>query len=641
MLPPLPPVETTLSPLFSDSMVLQRGRLVPVFGTDAPGTEVRVQIAGKVAKAKAGPDGRWTAMLPKMEAGGPFTMTVQGTATRSVKDVLVGEVWVCSGQSNMEWTIDAGTDMQGEKANPPSAIRMFTVQKNAQDKPQRDLRGSWAVASPTTLGAFSAVGYSFAKTIYDRLKVPIGMIHTSWGGTNAESWTTLETLATDPITKPTVDRYTASMGGYPAALERYNREIAAAQDRVYPELKNPGEFARWAAPEFDDADWEPVVLPHLWPATLDGVIWYRVTVELTAEEAERDQTLSLGPIDDADVTYVNGVEVARTDMTVPNFYSTPRNYSVPRRMLRAGKNVIAIRVFDFGGGGGFSAKAEEIRLGDKPLTNARMKTERTYTGDARQGANFPQAPVGPNDPNLPSALMNGMIDPVIPYAIKGAIWYQGENNAGRAEQYRTLFPMMIGDWRRKWGQGDFPFYWVSLAAWQPRKAEAGDSAWAELRDAQHATATLPNSGYALAIDIGDAENIHPPFKKEVGRRLALNALNKTYAFKGIPYQGPTIKSAKASGDRVTVVFDHARGLTTTDGASPKSFAVAGADGVYHRAEARIEGLAVVLTSALVPMPKTARYAWEDNPEVNLVNADRLPAVPFRTDAKPLITSGQR
>ena len=635
------PVETTLSPLFSDSMVLQRGRLVPVFGTDAPGTEVRVQIAGKIARTRAGADGRWTAMLPKMEAGGPFTMTVQGTATRSVKDVLVGEVWVCSGQSNMEWTIDAGTDMQDEKANPPTAIRMFTVQKAALDKPTKDLRGSWAVASPTTLGAFSAVGYSFAKTVYDRLKVPVGMIHTSWGGTNAESWTTLETLATDPITKPTYDRYASSMSGYPAALAAYTAAIAGAQDRIYPEVKNAGEFAAWAAPEFDDAAWETVALPHVWDPTLDGVIWYRATVDLTAEEAASDQPLNLGPIDDADVTYVNGLEVGRTDMTVPNFYSVPRAYTAPRRTLRAGKNVIAVRLFDFGGGGGFNGKAEEITLGGKPLGNARMKLERTYASDLRQGTTFPQAPVGPNDPNLPSALMNGMIDPVIPYAIKGAIWYQGENNAGRAEQYRTLFPMMIKDWRRKWGEGDFPFYWVSLAAWQPRRAEAGDSAWAELRDAQHATSSLPNSGYALAIDLGDTENIHPSRKKEVGRRLALNALNKTYAFKGTPYQGPTIRSAKASGDRVTVLFDHANGLRTVDGASPKSFAIAGEDGVYHRAEARIEGQAVVLTCALVPMPRTARYAWEDNPEVNLVNGDRLPAVPFRTDTKPLITAGSR
>ncbi len=641
MLPPLPPVETTLSPLFSDSMVLQRGRLVPVFGTDAPGTEVRVQIAGKMAKTRAGADGRWTAMLPKLEAGGPFTMTVQGTATRSVKDVLVGEVWVCSGQSNMEWTIDAGTDMQDEKANPPSTIRMFTVQKAALDKPTKDLRGSWAVAAPTTLGAFSAVGYSFAKTIHDRLKVPVGMINTSWGGTNAESWTTLETLAADPITRPTFDRYQGAMTGYPAAMERYKREIVEAQNRVYPEIASPGEFAAWNAPELDDASWEGVALPHVWAPTLDGVAWYRATVELTEEEARSDQTLSLGPIDDADVTYVNGLEVGRTDMSVPNFYNTPRNYNVPRRVLKPGRNVIAIRVFDFGGGGGFNGRADEIALGGKALANPKMKLERTYTSDLRQGANFPQQPIGPNDPNLPSALMNGMIDPVIPYGIRGAIWYQGESNAGRAEQYRTLFPMLIKDWRRKWGIGDFPFYWVSLAAWMPRKAEAGDSAWAELRDAQHATASLPNSGYALALDLGDAENIHPPFKKEVGRRLALNALKGTYAFRGVNFQGPTLKSAKASGERITVVFDHANGLRTMDGTAPKSFAIAGSDGVYRRAEARIEGSAVVLTSPLVPEPRTVRYAWEDNPEVNLVNGERLPAVPFRTDAKPWITKGAR
>lgn len=614
---------------------------MPVFGTDAPGTEVRVQIAGKVARTRAGSDGRWTAMLPKLEAGGPFTLTVQGTATRSVRDVLVGEVWICSGQSNMEWTIDAGTDMQDEKANPPSAIRMFTVAKAALDRPTKELRGSWAVASPETLGAFSAVGYSFARTLHERLKVPIGMIHSSWGGTNAESWVTLETLALDPITKPTYDRYQASIENYPAALRAYQEAVLATQTRIYPEIDAPGESARWAAPEWDDSAWETVALPHLWAPDLDGVVWYRMEVELTEAEAAQDQALSLGPIDDLDVTYVNGLEVGRTDLRTPNFYAVPRTYTVPRRVLRAGRNVVAVRAFDLGGAGGFTGSAEELRFAGKPLTAARFKLERTYTSDLRDGAEFPQAPVGAGDPNLPSALMNGMIEPLIPYGIRGAIWYQGESNAGRAEQYRTLFPMLIRDWRRKWGIGDFPFYFVSLAAWMARHPDHRESSWAELRDAQHATASLPNTGYALALDLGDAENIHPPYKKEVGRRLALNALNKTYAFRGERYQGPTLKSARASGDRMTVLFDHAQGLRTTDGEAPKSFALAGADGLYHRAEARIEGSAVVLASPLVPAPRTVRYAWEDNPEVNLVNGDRLPAVPFRTDEKPMVTKGNR
>ena len=646
--PPSPPTlqqSTLVSPLFSDGAVLQRDCPIPVFGTDRPGASVTVRLNGRSATAKADREGRWTATLPKMEAGGPYELTVSGTAQRRVRDVLVGEVWVCGGQSNMEWTIDAGTDMQGEKANPPSSIRQFNVEKNAQPKTTRELRGRWVVASPTTLGGFTAVGYGFAKTLFDRIGVPIGLLYSNWGGTNAESWTTLETLRENPITRPIYDRYETSMGSYPAALAKYQGAIAAAQAKAYPELDAPGEFSSWAAPGYDDSQWETVALPHVWPADLDGVAWYRMTFDLPADRPMRDLTLELGAIDDADVTYVNGTQVGRTDMTTPGFYAAPRSYRVPKELLKVGRNVVAVRAFDFGGGGGFTAPPNEgIRIGDRPLTSARMKIERRYETDMRQGVDFPQAPAGPGDPNLPSALMNGMIDPLIPYAIRGAVWYQGENNAGRAEQYRTLFPMMIEDWRRKWGpyavQHDFPFYWVSLAAFMERHDDGRDSAWAELRDAQRETLRLPNTGTALAIDLGDANNIHPSRKREVGRRLALNAIAKTY-FLGGESRGPEPVAVEPSGGILRVRYRYADGLTTTDGGLPTGFAVAGDDGRYSPATAVLRGDSVVLTAPEVPMPKTVRYAWADNPAVNLVNAAGLPAMPFRTDTKPFSTANAR
>ncbi len=636
---------TLLSPLFSDGMVLQRERPVPVFGTDRPGAAVTVRLNGRTARARADREGRWTALLPKMAAGGPYEMTVEGTATRRVADVLVGEVWVCGGQSNMEWTIDAGTDMQGEKANPPREIRQFSVEKNAQAKPTRDLRGRWVVASPETLGGFTAVGYGFAKSVYDRLHIPIGLLSSNWGGTSAEAWTTLETLAGDPVTKPLYDRYAESMAGYPAALERYRGEIAAAQAKAFPEFDAPGESAAWAGADFDDSGWPTVKLPHLFPGDLDGVVWYRMTFDLPADRPLTDLALSLGAVDDADVTYVNGRQVGRTDLTVPGYYSLPRVYTVPKEALRPGRNVVAVRVFDFGGAGGFTAPPPGgLRIGDRPLTEARTRLERRYASDPRGGASFPQPPVGPGDPNLPSALMNGMIDPLLPYAIRGAVWYQGENNAGRSEQYRTLFPMMIRDWRRKWrpsaAQRDFPFYWVSLAAFMERHDDGRDSAWAELRDAQRETLSLPNTGTALAIDLGEADNIHPRRKREVGRRLALNALAKTY---GLPveYAGPEPVAVEAQGGLLRVRYRHAAGLRTADGAAPAGFAIAGADGVYHRATAALRGEAVVLTAPEVPAPRTVRYAWADNPDVNLQNGDGLPAMPFRTDTKDFATKNAR
>ena len=641
----LPPSPFALSPLFSDGMVLQRKRPVPVFGEDAPGTTVTVRLGNDTRTARVPADGRWRVELPAHEAGGPFTMSVDGTQHREIRDVLFGEVWIASGQSNMEWTIDAGTNIADARTDTPNAVRMFTVQKATSEEPITTLKGMWEAASPETVGRFSAIAYQFARRLHASLDVPVGIIHSSWGGTNAESWTSIGALAENPVTRVLAERKATSMGSYPAALARYGRDIEAVQNKVYPEINAPGPFAEWAQTDYNDSSWESVTLPNKFPDAFDGVVWYRTVVDLTADEAAKPQTLSLGPTDDVDATYVNGVKVGQTDLRTPGYYQAKRLYTVPAGTLKAGRNVVAVRVFDMGGGGGFFGTAEDLNLAGHAMVSARTKVERTYTTDPRGGTTFPNPPVGPNDPNLPTALFNAMINPLIGYGVQGAIWYQGENNAGRAEQYRTLFPLMIEDWRareKKAGvRGDFPFYFVSLASFMARRDAPAESAWAELREAQRETSeTVPNTGQAITIDVGDANDIHPKRKREVGDRLALQALRKTYGKKDVIADGPEPKRVELRDGTLEVIFPGQK-LLTSDGKAPRGFWVCDLGGVWKVADARIQGDRVVLTAPGMAKPMFVRYAWADNPDANLVGPTGLPAGPFRSDYFRFSTADNR
>ena len=490
-----------LPAVIGDNMVLQQGGKVSIWGWADPGEEVMVGVSWHSMKwaVTADEDGKWSFKMNPPKSGGPYEMTFSGKNSITIKNILVGEVWVASGQSNMQWTVSnsANADQEIAEANFPK-IRLFYVTRKVADQPQSDCEGSWLECSPQTVPGFSAVAYFFGRYLHKELDVPVGLIHTSWGGTPAEAWTRREVLEAMPECEPILKRYDDAAARYPKAMEEHRQKLA---------------------------EWK--------------------------EAAEK-------------------------------------------------------------------AKAE----GENPPRR-------------------PRAPFGPGHPHTPSGLYNAMIAPLIPYGIAGAIWYQGESNAGRAYQYRKLFGGMINNWRKDWGLGQFPFLFVQLANFMETKPEPAESAWAELREAQLMTLELPNTGMAVIIDIGESDDIHPKNKQDVGKRLALWALAGTYG-KDIVYSGPIYKSMKIEDGKVILSFDHVDGgLVAKDGEELKGFAIAGADKKFVWADAKIDGDKVVVSSEKIAEPVAVRYAWADNPVCNLYNAEGLPASPFRTDDWPGVTVDAR
>ena len=632
--------ELSVPAFFSDHMVLQREKPVLVWGMDKPGQTVKVSLDGKSFYAITPPDGKFRAMLPAMKAGGPYNLKIEGTSTKEIKDVFVGEVWICSGQSNMEWVQRNALDRDQAKRETDPMVRMFTVEKKISNTKMSDVIGSWQTASPETIDDFSAVGYAFARKLSRDLKVPVGMIHTSWGGTVAEAWTSIDMLSKDVMTANIAAYAKSALVETPNAMKDYIEAIKLWQVKAFPDFFGPIEGPDPSTIDFDDRRWTAAAMPNAFPENFDGTIWYRRTISLTADQAKSIKSISLGAIDDMDITSINGEEIGRTDMSVPGFYSVPRNYSIRSGLLKDGKNAISVRAYDGQGPGGFSS-AEMMKLGDIPISEGWMSKMISDKKPPLAGTgNQPQEPMSANNPNFPAALYNGMVYPLAPYGIRGAIWYQGESNASRAVQYRYLLSNMIKDWRQIFRQGDFPFYVVQLANFMKADENQFDSAWAELRDAQDIVGQEKNNGVATILDIGDADDIHPRNKRDVGERLARIALGKNYN-QNIEWQGPRLAKATFSGDTATVELSHASGLTTTDGKTPRCFAIAGLDRKWHWANASIVGSSVKLTSAEVPLPVAVRYGWQDNPQVNLVNSDKLPAMPFRTDSWPLLTRDNR
>lgn len=630
-----------LSPMFTDNMVLQRGIAAPVWGWAAPGEKVTVSMEGRSATATTDGTGKWMARIGPFNAGGPYTLTVSGPQTATLKNVLVGDVWVCSGQSNMEMGIGNVNNAAQEIASADyPQIRLFTVQKTIALEPRSTLTGQWDVCTPKTVasggwGGFSAVGYFFGRDLYKELKVPIGLIHTSWGGTVAEAWTSAEALETMPDFKPAVAQVVASRSAAPG---KFNMDRAMAE---WWSKNDPGSRAgeSWQAASLPEADWKTMGLPAKWEDAglpdFDGIVWFRREVDVPADAAGKEATLSLGPIDDRDTTWVNGIKVGENSL-----YNANRVYKIPAGVLKAGRNVIAVRVLDTGGAGGLYGSADQLRL---DAGGASIPLH----GDWRYRAGAPLAKLTPvpvdttNNPNVATVLYNGMIAPVLPYGIKGAIWYQGESNAGRAYQYRTLLPTMIRDWRNRWDVGPFPFFIVQLANFMQTDTEPKDDAWPELREAQEMAArSVGKSAIATAIDIGDAADIHPKNKQEVGRRLALDALAIAYG-KKVEYSGPVYKSMKRDGNRIVLTYDHLGGGLDAKNGKLTGFAIAGKDRKFVWADAVIEGNTVAVWSPAVADPVAVRYAWSNNPVANLYNKVGLPALPFRTDQWPGVTANAK
>ncbi|AKC88403.1 9-O-acetylesterase [Pseudoxanthomonas suwonensis] len=616
--------------LFSDGAVLQRDRPLPVWGRAAPGAQVRVEFDGSSAQAVAGADGRWSLRLPAHAAGGPYQLLVRaGGEEKRIGDVLVGEVWLASGQSNMEWPVAQTLHAQEDIAVAGDAsLRHFKVPKSWAETPQPQLQGGqWQPASPASVGEFSAVAYAFARELRQTLGVPVGIIDSTWGGSSIEAWMDASMLGLDA-----------------AALEVKLRERRAIDQRI--EAQTRARLAAWpavdpaseafAAAQLDDSGWSTIRVPSLWEAQgypgMDGVAWYRTTFELSEREAAAGVVLGLGQIDDSDTTWINGQRVGG----IANGYNVPRVYQVPAAVLRAGLNTIAVRVEDGGGGGGIAGSAAELYV--EPVGGQR----RSLAGDWRFRTAAVTVSSADDKNQVDTLLYNAMVHPLLPYPLAGVIWYQGESNASEhgAYRYRELFRTLIEGWRAKWAAPDMPFLWAQLAAFDSggdrldARGIVVDSPWATLRESQSAALALPATGQAVTIDVGEADDIHPRDKRTVGQRLALAARRVAYGDDRVVHHGPVFREASAQGGELVLRFDAPGGvLAARGGGAPQGFQVAGADRRFHPAQARIVGDRVVLRSDAVARPVVARYAWSDNPaQADLVGQDGLPASPFRSGA---------
>jgi sialate O-acetylesterase len=621
---------------FGDHMVLQQGQPIPVWGTATPGDQVTVVFAGQKESAVADSTGKWRVDLKELKASAePRELTVTSgnreskTENQKFTDVLVGEVWLCGGQSNMERQLGLRSgqppivnwEAEAAAASHP-LIRQLYVQQSRAVTPQSTVAATWSVCSPETVADFTAVGYFFARDLHAKLGVPVGIIHSSWGGTPSEAWTSREGLKNFPEFNEAIDSLQHAAANAAEAQRLYAGKIArwfAAND--------PGSGAApWHAPGLDTAGWETMNLPAMWEEAghegFDGIAWFRRSFDLPADWAGRDLVLRLGAIDDVDTTWVNGVEVGTT-----SGWTASRAYRVPASALRAKDNVIAVRVLDTGGGGGIWDPQRPPSLTPAEGPGAPLPLKGPWRSRfAVELARFSTQPPADTSQNAgtPTGLFNGMIAPLVPYALRGVTFYQGEANAGRALQYRTLFPAMIADWRRLWGQGEFPFLFVQIAPFKDQPPE--------IREAQLiAWKNTKNTAMAVTIDVGDAKDIHPANKGPVGARLALAARAVAYGEK-IEYSGPVYEKLTVQGGRAVLAFTHLGGGLTAPGGTLTGFTVAGADGVFHPAKAEIAGDTVVVSSPNVATPVAVRYGWANVASGNLFNKAGLPASPFRTDA---------
>lgn len=627
-----------LPAVFSNNMVLQQQSDVPFWGEASAKKKLKITTSwnNKAYETQTDSNGKWYVKISTPQYGGPFSIEISDGKKLTLENILIGEVWVCSGQSNMEmplagWGKVNNFQKEISEANYPN-IRFLQVQKKTSNKPLNDMSvsmGGWVSCSPKTVAEFSAVAYFFGKNLFENKNIPVGLINTSWGGTIAEAWTSGKSLKTMPDFNSAVLDIEAYPGDEKDSKLKYEADVKAWNQEI---IKNDRGFTDgkpvWTDVKLDEKDWKAINCPDDWSqnelSDYDGVVWLRKTIEIPAEWQNKQLALNLDIIDDNDITYFNGVEVGRT-VGVDN----ERKYIVPAEIVKGGKAIICVRVFDTGGYGGIRGNAEKIKLVLSPDQFINLTGNWYY----KKGVSLKEITAAPrnwNDPNRPSVLYNAMINPIVPFTIKGAIWYQGESNADKAYQYRELFPLMIKDWRQKWNI-NFPFYFVQLANFTAVKNQPAESNWAELREAQLKTLNLEKTGMAVTIDIGEANDIHPKNKQEVGRRLSLIALANEYG-KKVTFSGPVYNSYRIEGSAIRIKFDNADGgLATLSNQILKGFSIAGLDHKFQWAEATIEGNEVVVTCRNIQNPIAVRYAWADNPICNLYNGAGLPASPFRTD----------
>jgi sialate O-acetylesterase len=614
-----------------DSMVVQRDAKLKIWGWAAKGEKVNVTFNGKKFKTTTGSDGKWLLWLTPVKAGGPYTMNITASNQITINNILAGDVWICAGQSNMVHYLDLHKERYAEdiaQANYPE-IRQFLVptltnlQTPAEDIP----KGNWKSATPQDVLKFSVVAYFFAKKLYEKYHVPIGLINTSVGGPPIEAWTSEEGLKEFPDLLATVQKNKDT-----AYVNGINR-VALANNLERAKRKQQDKGLIGPKPWYDTTyvpkHWNTINIPGYWEdqgiKDLDGVVWYRREINVPASMTGVPAKIALGRIVDVDFLYVNGVLAGNTTYQYPQ-----RRYQLKPGLLKPGKNILVIRVLNNGGKGGFVPdKPYYLAAGGQTIDLKgywQYKVGEVYSRDRTGGG-------GISLQNQPTALFNGMVAPFTNFAVKGFLWYQGESNTGKAAEYRRLLPALIADWRNRWKQGGLPFLYVQLPNFMEVNYSPSESEWAQLREAQLKALRVSNTAMVVTIDLGEWNELHPGNKKPIGERLALAAEKIAYGDKDVVYSGPLYQSSRIEGNKIIINFSNTGGgLISIDGEDLNQFAIAGADKKFVWARAIIENDTVVVWSDDISNPVYVRYAWADNPQgANLYNKEQLPASPFRTD----------
>lgn len=653
----------SLPSLFSNDMVIQRESSLKIWGIAKEGTTVKITTSwGFSTKTIADKDNKWEAVIETPPAGGPHYIKIKaGSNSIKLENILSGEVWLASGQSNMEMPLRGwpptdtilNSENEIKNANYPE-IRMFTVKRNVAAYPVDECEGEWKVCTPENAGDFSATAYFFARKLYDELKIPIGIIHSSWGGTPVESWIDPNYLKNDVDFKQIVEEIQNNVEVY-KNYEKWIENHQFIDVKATKPNEDPIETMVFyddilSMEEVNEENFREMELPGLWEkekslGQFDGVVWFRKEIEIDDEIADDSILLSLGPIDDRDVTYFNGKVVGKHMKS--GEWKIFRSYKIPKDFVRKGKNVIAIKVIDTQGGGGLYGTKDDMFISYKKnnkCTKISLAGTWKYIPVALYRKNkfylfsltnydfwnrpLPSVEIGPY---TASVLFNGMIYPLKGLSIKGTIWYQGESNVGREKQYLRIFPMLIESWRKFFSDDSMPFYYVQIA---PYKYDGYDLVQsAGIRDVQRRVLNIvPNTGMVVTLDIGNAENIHPANKQDVGERLALWALNKVYKKNEICYSGPLFKGYEIKGKDVYISFEHlCGGLVFKPIDNCTMFEISGADGKYYPAKIRIEDDYIVVSSDRVSKPVNVRYAFKNTSQATLFNKQNLPASTFTTE----------
>lgn len=631
--------QVKLARLFSDQVVLQRQKPIPVWGWATAGESVNVALGDQKKSGVADSNGKWSVEFAPMEAGGPFELRVAAkSGAISVKDVLIGEVWLCSGQSNMEWTVKQSDNFEAEKKNADfPQIRHFFVEHNVEITPVGDLKsGTWKTSSSETVGDFTAVGFFFAREVYQKLKIPIGLVHSSWGGSQIEGWISKEGMLSSDELGDYGQKMPKTWQEADLLLERNIKRTLLGDENASPTL---ADEKRYIEPNYDFSKWHTASPIGQWD--WKGIWAWRGNgfmakqVEIPASVSAHETTLGLAKGYAHTEVYINGKQIFE------GILKAKREITIPANTWNPGENRIVIKLNKniepewFGVGLMGSAEDLFVRSKDEkiPLADGNWKLMPAFA-EKHEYAH--------SSNNAGTIIYNGMIAPLIPFAMRGVLWYQGESNTGRAFQYRKTFPLMITDWRKEWND-EFAFYFVQLSSYGANQSSNAGSGWAELREAQTMALDLPKTGMAVTIDIGNANDVHPTNKKDVGKRLAANALKQTYG-RDVPFSSPMFDAVRFENGKAIVAFKFAYGglMTPDKSADVKGFEVAGADKIFYFAKAEIKGDKVIAYSPNVKEPAAVRYAWTDAPvDANLFNSAGFPASPFRSDDWQAATFGKK